>query len=143
MNGFLKLERLEIKTKGHRLFFFFFSVRLLSVLRCHSVFSSPPQRPMTSYFEDTFLTQWTFEVLFWLTHFIFSSMQAPEPDVTSLTCHQSCHLQISTRGSTLQEQHFVHWGWLTGTGKKVKPVWEKKISYTQCTVIPKALVSCK
>ena len=30
---------------------FFFSVRLLSVLHGHSVFSSPPQRPMTSDFE--------------------------------------------------------------------------------------------
>ena len=30
---------------------FFFSVRLLSVLLGHSVFSSPPQRPMTSDFE--------------------------------------------------------------------------------------------
>ena len=30
---------------------FFFSGRLLSVLRGHSVFSSPPQRPMTSDFE--------------------------------------------------------------------------------------------
>ena len=29
----------------------FFSVRLLSVLRGHSFFSSPPQRPMTSDFE--------------------------------------------------------------------------------------------
>ena len=29
----------------------FFRVRLLSVLRGHSVFSSPPQRPMTSHFE--------------------------------------------------------------------------------------------
>ena len=29
----------------------FFSVRLLSVLRDHAVFSSPPQRPMTSDFE--------------------------------------------------------------------------------------------
>ena len=33
------------------LFQFFFSVRLLSVLRGHSFFSSPPQRPMTSDFE--------------------------------------------------------------------------------------------
>ena len=34
------------------LFYFFkISVRLLSVLRGHSVFSSPPQRPMTSDFE--------------------------------------------------------------------------------------------
>ena len=32
-------------------FFCFFSVRLLSVLRGHSVFSSPPQRPMPSDFE--------------------------------------------------------------------------------------------
>ena len=29
----------------------FFSVQLLSVLRGHTVFSSPPQRPMTSDFE--------------------------------------------------------------------------------------------
>ena len=32
-------------------YFLFFSVRLLSVLRDHSFFSSPPQRPMTSDFE--------------------------------------------------------------------------------------------
>ena len=31
---------------------FFFSVRLLSVLRGHSVFSSPPQRPMNPDFEE-------------------------------------------------------------------------------------------
>ena len=31
--------------------FIFFSARLLSVLRGHSFFSSPPQRPMTSDFE--------------------------------------------------------------------------------------------
>ena len=31
--------------------FVFFSIRLLSVLRGHSGFSSPPQRPMTSDFE--------------------------------------------------------------------------------------------
>ena len=35
---------------------FFFSVQLLSVLRDHSVFSSPPQQPMTSNFEG-FLEQ--------------------------------------------------------------------------------------
>ena len=34
-----------------RFFKMFFSVRLLSVLSGHSVFSSPPQRPMTSDFE--------------------------------------------------------------------------------------------
>ena len=33
------------------LFYLFLSVRLLSVLRGHSVFSSTPQRPMTSDFE--------------------------------------------------------------------------------------------
>ena len=33
-------------------FLLFFSIRLLSVLRGHSVFSSLPQRPMTSDFED-------------------------------------------------------------------------------------------
>ena len=35
--------------------FCFFNVRLLSVLRGHSVFSSPPQRPMTSDFEGFFI----------------------------------------------------------------------------------------
>ena len=35
---------------------YFFSIQLLSVLRDHSVFSSPPQRPMTSDFEG-FLSQ--------------------------------------------------------------------------------------
>ena len=39
-----------------QLFVLFFSVWLLSVLRGHSVFSSPPQRPMTSDFEG-FLSQ--------------------------------------------------------------------------------------
>ena len=32
-------------------FFVLISVRIVSVLRGHSVFSSPPQRPMTSDFE--------------------------------------------------------------------------------------------
>ena len=37
-------------------FLFFYSVRLLSVLCGHSVFSSPPQRPMTSDFEGFSIT---------------------------------------------------------------------------------------
>ena len=41
---------------ANRLFFKHFSIRILSVLRGHSVFSSPPQRPMTSKF-DGFLYQ--------------------------------------------------------------------------------------
>jgi len=40
----------SIKKVG-QVFICFFSVRLLSVLRGHSVFSSPLQRPMTSDFE--------------------------------------------------------------------------------------------
>ena len=41
------------ETRRHFLYtyFIFFSDRLLSVLRGHSVFSSPPQRPMISDFE--------------------------------------------------------------------------------------------
>ena len=35
-------------------FIFYFSVRLLLVPRGHSVFSSPPQRPMTSDFDPRF-----------------------------------------------------------------------------------------
>ena len=38
-------------------FLIFFSIRLLSVLRGHLVFSSPPQRPMTSDFEGFFYTR--------------------------------------------------------------------------------------
>ena len=38
-------------------FLVFLSVRLLSVLRGHSVFSSPPQWPMTSDFERIFYTR--------------------------------------------------------------------------------------
>ena len=36
-------------------YFYFFIVRLLSVLRSHSFFSSPPQRPMTSAFEGFYI----------------------------------------------------------------------------------------
>ena len=37
--------------QGHSFLVFFLSIRLLSVLRGHSFFLSPPQRPMTSDFE--------------------------------------------------------------------------------------------
>ena len=37
--------------QGVLFYFFIFSVRLLSVLRGHSVFSSPPQQPLTSDFK--------------------------------------------------------------------------------------------
>ena len=43
---------------GRFFFFLFFSVALVSVLRGHSVFSSPPQRPITS--DGTFLIQHLF-----------------------------------------------------------------------------------
>ena len=43
--------RLLINRKRDKFFCLFFSVRLLSVLHGLSVFSSPPQRPMTSDFE--------------------------------------------------------------------------------------------
>ena len=44
--------------------FDFFSVRLLSVLRGHSVFSSPPQRPMTSDFEGFSIPDFTHYIYF-------------------------------------------------------------------------------
>ena len=54
-NDIINIAFVHTKTNyvGHvDIFFkFFFSVRLLSVLRGHSVFTSPPQRPMTSDFE--------------------------------------------------------------------------------------------
>ena len=50
--------------------FLFFSFRLLSVLRGHSFFSSPPQRPMTSDFEG-FLYQILSITLFsYLSHML-------------------------------------------------------------------------
>ena len=63
--------------------FCFFSVRLLSVLRGHSVLSSPPQRPITSDFEG-FLSQIlsiTFFVIFILQkepEFPFSMFSAKQ-----------------------------------------------------------------
>ena len=40
----------KLNFQSSQFLFFYFSVRLLSVLRGHSVFSSPPQRPITSDF---------------------------------------------------------------------------------------------
>ena len=60
------LDRLPIDTvatKYLRIVYHFFSVRLLSVLRDHSFFSSPPQRPITSDFEG-FLYQILSIILF-------------------------------------------------------------------------------
>ena len=45
---FEELKLNSILVYWNNFFIFIFSVRLLSVLRGHSVFSSPPQRPMTS-----------------------------------------------------------------------------------------------
>ena len=44
-------KQTQYKHTWNTVFFVFFSVRLLSVLRDHLFFSSPPQRPMTSDFE--------------------------------------------------------------------------------------------
>ena len=47
-------KNIDTVKQGEYFFIFliyFFSIRLLSVLRGHSVFSSPPQWPMTSNFE--------------------------------------------------------------------------------------------
>ena len=57
-------------------FFVFFSVRLLSVLRDHSVFSSPPQQPMTSDFEG-FLSQILSITFFVLSLFFRKSQYFP------------------------------------------------------------------
>ena len=45
-------------------FWIFFSVRLFSVLRGHSVFSSTPQRPMTSDFEGFSIPDFIHYILF-------------------------------------------------------------------------------
>ena len=47
----LSVSTLIIVVLGIFFIYIYFSVRLLSVLCGHSVFSSPPQRPMTSDFE--------------------------------------------------------------------------------------------
>ena len=49
-----------------------FSVRLLSVLRGHSVFSSPPQRPMTSDFEGFSIPDFI--------HYIYFPILIPEKE---------------------------------------------------------------
>ena len=56
--------RLYIDLQLMRLCFFFFSARLLSVLRGHSVFSSPPQRPMTSDFKGFSIPEFTHCIYF-------------------------------------------------------------------------------
>ena len=48
----------------HFYFFIFFNVRLLSVLGDHSVFSSPPQRPMTSDFEGFSISYFIYDIYF-------------------------------------------------------------------------------
>ena len=45
-------------------FYYFFSVGLLSVLRGHSIFSSPPQRPMTSDFEGFSIPDFIHDIFF-------------------------------------------------------------------------------
>ena len=45
-------------------FFVFISVRIVSVLRGHSVFPSPPQRPMTSDFEGFFILDFIHYIYF-------------------------------------------------------------------------------
>ena len=55
-------------------FIFYFSIRLLSVLRGHSFFSSPPQRPMTSDFEGflyQILSITLFSYLDYILNFIY------------------------------------------------------------------------
>ena len=49
----------------------FFSVRLLSVLRGHSVFPSPPQLPMTSDFEGFSIPDFIHYILFYLNSSYF------------------------------------------------------------------------
>ena len=57
-------------------FCLFFSVRLLSVLRGHSVFSSPPQRPMTSDFEGFSIPDLIHYIIF-LSKFLRKSQYFP------------------------------------------------------------------
>ena len=58
------------------IFFLFFSVRLLSVLRGHSIFSSPPQRPMTSDFEGFSIPDFIHYIIF-LSYFLRKSQYFP------------------------------------------------------------------
>ena len=49
LNAFVSMYSIRFTRQG--MTWVFFSVRLLSVLRGHSIFLSPPQQPMTSDFE--------------------------------------------------------------------------------------------
>ena len=64
------------KLNPTEVFCFVFSVRLLSVLRDHSFFSSPPQQPMTSDFQG-FLSQILSIIFFVLSLFLRKSQYFP------------------------------------------------------------------
>ena len=84
LNKHAKLsEAIKLQTRIHRtartfeshtfeFFGFFFSFRLLSVLRGNSVFSSPPQRPMTSDFEGFSIQDFI--------HYIYFPILIPEKE---------------------------------------------------------------
>ena len=85
------------------IFIYFFRVRLLSILRGHSVFSSRPQRPLTSDFEEfsipNFIHYINFPILIlekeslvWRCHWL-----GIEPGTTSRTRSQHSTTRISRR----------------------------------------------
>ena len=55
----------------------YFSVRLLSVLRGHSFISSPPQRPMTSDFEEFLYQVLIINYIIFLSYFLKKSQYFP------------------------------------------------------------------
>ena len=75
-------SRINTQYHKHLVSFLFFSVWLLSVLRGHSFFPSPPQRPMTSDFEE-FLFQ-ILSITFFLTILILE--KEPEFPFFNVEC---------------------------------------------------------
>ena len=93
----LSLSCIEIQLLSH-IFHNSFSVRLLSVLRGHSVFSSPPQRPMTSDFEG-------FAIPYFI-HYIYFPILILEKEpvfsltvliINSLSYYKLCYVSADTK----------------------------------------------
>ena len=98
------------------LFFVFFSVRLLLVLRGHSVFSSPPQCPMTFDFEGfhqilsitliSYINSWERASIFPFECSVLNKGTTGTIVITSLVC-RGPWLGIEHRTSRTRSQHYT------------------------------------
>ena len=90
--------------KDLRFFGDFFSVRFLSVLRGHSVFSSPPQRPMTSDFKGFSIPEFI--------HYIYFPILILEKEPVFSLLNVHAVLNKGTTGTILITSLVWHGPWL-------------------------------